>query len=429
MQTKNPHLVFPTSIYQTSGGHTFSSGDSSKIEAFLSTVKTSSIRIMNNVLNIQSTYLRDLYKPLSRCVCVIDQTVDGHWGKQLDAYFAYHGIPLVKLVYRAHEADKNIQSVQKILQDYKKNRAKRNEPVLVVGGGVITDLAGFACGLYHRGTPYIMLCTSVVSGIDAGPSPRTCCDGDGYKNLFGTFNPPVVTITDRHFFRTLRKGWLRHGLAEIIKMGVVKDRVLFECMEKGGYRLIETMFGTTEEAKQDKEFQKLCDLIIARALDSYVQSEYGNLWECHQCRPHAYGHIWSPGFELPAGMLHGHAIAIGMGFGAYLSFQLGWIPEREFRRVLNLFSTLELSLVHPILENTEAIWQAQVRMIEKHGGNLAAPLPKDQLGNCGYFNDITRPELEKYLAQYRALCETYPRRGLGVEAHCTDVGLEDPREL
>jgi len=429
MQTKNPHLVFPTSIYQTSGGHTFSSGDSSKIEAFLSTVKTSSIRIMNSVLDTRSTYLRDLYKPLDRCVCVIDQTVDGHWGEQLNAYFAHHGIGLVKLVYRAHEADKNIGSVQKILQDYKKNRAKRNEPVLVVGGGVITDLAGFACGLYHRGTPYIMLCTSVVSGIDAGPSPRTCCDGDGYKNLFGTFNPPVITITDRSFFSTLRKGWLRHGLAEIIKMGVVKDRILFECMEKGGYRLIETMFGNTEESKKDKEFQTLCDLIISRALDSYVQSEYGNLWECHQCRPHAYGHIWSPGFELPAGMLHGHAIAIGMSFGAYLSHKLGWISEDEARRVWNLFSTLELSLVHPILSNTEAIWQAQVRMIEKHGGNLAAPLPREQIGSCGYLNDVTREELEKHLAEFRKIAETYPRNGLGVEAHCTDVGLEDPREV
>jgi len=216
-------------------------------------------------------------------------------------------------------------------------------------------------------------------------------------------------------------------LAEIIKMGVVKDRVLFECMEKAGPRLIETMFGNTNP--EDKEFQTLCDLIISRALDSYVKSEYGNLWESHQCRPHAYGHVWSPGFELPAGMLHGHAIAIGMGFGSYLSYQLGWIPESEFRRVLKLFSSLELSLVHPILENTEAIWQAQVRMIEKHGGNLAAPLPKGQIGSCGYLNDVTREELENHLAEYRKICEAYPRKGLGVEAHCVDVGLEDPRDL
>lgn len=97
--------------------------------------------------------------------------------------------------------------------------------------------------------------------------------------------------------------------------------------------------------------------------------------------------------------------------------------------ILKLFSTLELSLVHPILSNTEAIWQAQVRMIEKHGGNLAAPLPKGQIGSCGYLNDITRPELEKHLAAYRKICESYPRAGLGVEAHCTDVGLEDPRDL
>jgi len=427
MEAINPHLVYPTSIYQTAGGQCFSTGNSSKIEAFLTTKKTSSIRILNKTLDVESLYLRNLYKPLNRCVCVVDQTVDGLWGEKINEYFKAHGIELVKLVYRAHEADKNIGSVQRILQDYKSNRCKRNEPVLVVGGGVITDLAGFAIGLYNRGTPYIMLCTSVVSGIDAGPSPRTCCDGDGYKNLFGTFHPPVFTITDRFFFKTLRKGWLRHGLAEIIKMGVTKDRVLFECMEKGGYKLIETMFGNTNP--EDKEFQEMCDLIISRALDSYVKSEYGNLWECHQCRPHAYGHIWSPGFEIPAGLLHGHAIAIGMGFGAYLSYKMDWIPESEFRRVLKLFSTLELSLVHPILENTDAIWNAQLRMIEKHGGNLAAPLPKGQLGSCGYLNDLTRPELEKHLLQYRAICAEYPRQGLGIEVHCTDVGLEDPREV
>jgi len=210
-------------------------------------------------------------------------------------------------------------------------------------------------------------------------------------------------------------------------MGVVKDAILFECMEKAGYRLIETMFGTKNP--EDTEFQTLCDLIISRALDSYVKSEYGNLWESHQCRPHAYGHVWSPGFEIPAGLLHGHAIAIGMGFGSYVSYKLGWIEECEFRRVLKLFSTLEISLVHPILENTDAIWNAQLRMVEKHGGNLAAPLPRGKIGSCGYLNDMTRPELEKYLLQYRAICAEYPRQGLGVEAHCVDVGLEDPRHV
>jgi len=423
-----PQLVHPTTIYKTNSGRCYSSQDSSKIEAFLETQQTASIRIKSDVISLENKYLRNLYKPLGRCVMVIDSHVDGIWGTALQNYFANYDIELIKLCFRAHEADKNIASVQKILEEYKRNNVNRNQPVLVVGGGVITDLAGFACALYHRGTPYIMLCTSIVSGIDAGPSPRTCCDGMGYKNIFGAFHPPVLTITDRSFFNTLNPGWLRHGIAEIVKMAVVKDLELFELLEEMTTSLVETKFGT--ECEDDCEYTEKCDLIISKAMDAYVQSEYHNLWECHQNRPHAYGHTWSPGFELPAGLLHGHAISIGMGFGAYLSFAEGWISEEDFHRILKLFSDLELCLNHPILDDAELLWSCQVRMIEKRGGNLCAPLPKGRIGDCGYKQAIPREELLRKLDEYRHIVRSeYPREGLGIEMHCTDVGLEDPRNL
>ena len=95
-----------------------------------------------------------------------------------------------------------------------------------------------------------MLSTSVVAGIDAGPSPRTCCDGFGYKNLFGSYHTPILSITDISFFSTLKKGWIRHGIAEIIKMAVVKDRELFDNLEKVGPRLIHTKFGTVNCEKK-----------------------------------------------------------------------------------------------------------------------------------------------------------------------------------
>ena len=156
-----------------------------------------------------------------------------------------------------------------------------------------------------------------------------------------------------------------------------------------------------------------------------MKSEYGNLWETHQCRPHAYGHTWSPGYELPSGMLHGHAVATGMGFGAYLSFCEGWITENELSRILKLLSDLELSLWHPIMEDKHRIWDAQKKMMEKRGGNLAAPVPKG-LGKCGYINHMPYELLAKRLKEYHRICQGYPRRGLGVDAHCRDVGLEDP---
>merc|ERR1711966_87420 len=66
-------------------------------------------------------------------------------------------------------------NVEQILVDLKASNVARNEPVLVVGGGVIADIGGFACALYHRNTPYVMLCTSIVSGIDSAPSTLAGC--------------------------------------------------------------------------------------------------------------------------------------------------------------------------------------------------------------------------------------------------------------
>ena len=132
------------------------------------------------------------------------------------------------------QADKDIRDVENILVDMKKNAVARHEPLLVIGGGVISDIAGFASALYSRNTPYVMLCTSIVSGIDAGPSPRTRCNGFDYKNLYGAYHPPVLTITDRGLWRTLHRGWLRHGIAEIINMAVVEDRSLSSSSWKNG---------------------------------------------------------------------------------------------------------------------------------------------------------------------------------------------------
>lgn len=421
----DPHAIYPTSIYRQSFGHVTTSTDSRVIEGVMGTTITTTIQIVRDVLHPQSTQLRDVYKPLGRCVAVVDQRLDSLYGDAMQKYFDSHSIPFEKLVYRCMEVDKDISTVEHILVDLKGRHVSRNEPILVVGGGVMADVGGFACALYHRNTPYVMLCTSIVSGIDAGPSPRTCCDGLGYKNVFGAYHPPILTLTDRQFFKTLHPGCIRHGIAEIIKMAVTKDCTLFNDLEKAGNRLVETKFGI-EDCEPGSEIDVLSETIIAKAMDGYVRSEYGNLWETHQCRPHAYGHTWSPGFELQAGLLHGHAVAIGMGYGAYLSFLNDWITEAEFHRILSVMSAVGLSLRHDILENSDSIWSSQVKMTEKRGGNLCAPIPRGSIGKCGYLNDMSRPRLEETLLTYQEIVKSYPREGYGIEPHCADVGLEDP---
>ena len=160
-------------------------------------------------------------------------------------------------------------------------------------------------------------------------------------------------------------------------------------------------------------------------MEGYVRSEYGNLWETHQCRPHAFGHTWSPGYELPAGMLHGHAVATCMGYGAYLSFLEGWTSKDEMDRVLKLISKMELSLWHPIMDDVDLIYAAQVKIVDKRGGSLCAPVPKT-LGQCGYIQHLSKERLTETMAEYKKMCSAFPRGGLGIEVHCSEVGLEDP---
>jgi len=401
------------------------SPDSQTIEAVMSTNITTTIKITRGILEPTNPILAEVYKPLGRCVAVVDDKVEKLFGDALNKYFEANDIPLVMLVHSGNEIDKDIRNVENVLVDMKNNGVARNEPVLVVGGGVIADIAGFATALYHRNTPYVMLCTSIVTGIDAGPSPRTCCDGYGFKNLYGAYHPPVLTLTDRFFWKTLHEGWIRHGIAEIIKMACVKDYPLFCLVEKAGTRLIRTKFGT-EGCEDDAEFQDLCDQIVGKAMESYVKSEYGNLWETHQCRPHAFGHTWSPGYELPAGMLHGHAVASCMGYGAFLSRKRDWLSEEQFRRILKLINDMELTLWHPIMDNHGLVQAANKKAHDKRGGNLCAPVPKDDIGVCGYINDLKNDDIPATMNEYKALVTQYPRGGEGIDMHCHDVGLEDP---
>ena len=425
LETIDPHAVYPTSIYRHCDGQTLATADSQTIEAVMSTTITTTIKITRGILDPSNKLLADYYRPLGRCVAVIDDKVEKIYGATLQKYFDANNIKLIQLIHGGNEVDKDIRTVEKILVDLKNNGVARHEPVLVMGGGVIADTAGFATALYHRNTPYVMLCTSIVTGIDAGPSPRTCSDGFGFKNLYGAYHPPVLTITDRFFWKSLHEGWIRHGIAEIIKMACVKDMSLFELVEKAGPRLIATKFGT-EGCDDDEKFQELCDLIIGKAMEGYVRAEYGNLWETHQCRPHAFGHTWSPGYELPAGMLHGHAVGTCMGYGSYLAYIRNWITEEEFHRIMKLISDLELALWHDVMDNHALVASANKKAHQKRGGNLCAPVPKDEIGKCGYINDHTDADIAPTMNAYKAICAKYPRGGQGIDVHCHDVGLEDP---
>ena len=183
LEKVEPHAVYPTSIYRQSDGCTVATEDSLKIEAVMSTTLTTSIRISSHVLGFDNPLLAEIYRPLGRVVVVMDDKLcDVNYTRgdveldtnkravldmgssssstscfqmmsikeQLERYFAFHNVETKILAKSGDEVSKDIESVQEILIDLKKLGVMRNEPVLVTGGGVISDIAGFACALMHR---------------------------------------------------------------------------------------------------------------------------------------------------------------------------------------------------------------------------------------------------------------------------------------
>merc|ERR1712137_1199291 len=105
---------------------------------------------------------------------------------------------------------------------------------------------------------------------------------------------------------------------------------------------------------------------------------------------------------------------MGMGYGAFLAMRCDFISQAQMER---------------IMDSADRIWGCNQKIIAKRGGLLCAPVPRGEIGNCGYIQELSFQQVETSIQEYKALCESLPRGGLGVDAHCRDVGLEDPSKV
>jgi 3-dehydroquinate synthetase/predicted O-methyltransferase YrrM len=365
----------------------------------------SQVQITRGVFDIQNDLLAKRYVDFGRkrVVCVIDANVPCE--HQLHEYCKHHCIALKTLTIECTEADKDCDSVLFLLRKFKEFNMYRDEPLLVIGGGVISDIAGLACAMYHRNVPYIMVNTSLVAAVDAGPSPRTCCDYGGYKNLFGSYHPPVLSIVDRSLFYSLPSWAVRHGMAEIVKVAVVKDESLFHMIQCYGECCVETKFGAVTDIKND-----VYNDILLASIHMYTTSEHINMTETHQHRAHAYGHTWSPGYEIDSGLLHGHAVSTDMCFSAFLSMELGWIAMPVFKSIYDLCVQLKLSTWCDLSLDVSTMLKATKNIRAKRGGCLHVPLPRGKIGNCDFLVDISDKQLCHVLSKYKEFVQANPHQ-------------------
>jgi 3-dehydroquinate synthetase len=369
-----------------------------------------SLRYAEGAFAVGSTEIADSYRPFGRCLMVVDETVYGLYGGQMQAYFEHHGIDLTVFPVAIRESDKTLGTAERIVDAFAEFGLVRTEPVLVVGGGLTTDVAGFACSVFRRSTNYNRVPTTLIGLIDASVAIKVAVNHGKAKNRLGAFHASQNVILDFSFLKTLPVREVRNGMAELIKISVVANSGIFELLEKYGEDLLLTRFGHLDGTP---ELREIAHRVTYDAISTMLRLEVPNLRELDLDRVIAYGHTWSPVLELSPEIpfFHGHAITIDMAFSTTIAEQRGYISVSDRDRIFWLMSRLGLALTSPHL-TPELLRTATESIVQTRDGLLRAAVPRP-IGTCAFVSDLTTGELDRALAIHQQVCRAYPRAGNG----------------
>ncbi len=375
-----------------------------------------SLVYVDGAFAVENAEIADSYRPWKRCLMVVDEAVYDLYGEQMQAYFSHHQIALTVFPIQIRETDKTLQTLERIVDAMGDFGLVRKEPVLVVGGGLTTDVAGLACAVFRRATNYIRVPTTLIGLIDASVAIKVAVNHGKAKNRLGAFHASQKVILDFSFLKTLPLDQVRNGMAELTKIAVVGNSDIFEMLEKYGEDLLHTRFG---HLGGTPELREVAHRVTYDAIATMLRLEVPNLQELDLDRVIAFGHTWSPTLELTPEVpyFHGHAIAIDMAYSTTIAEQRGYISVSDRDRIFWLMSRVGLTLDSPHL-TPELLHAATKSIVQTRDGKLRAAVPHP-VGNCVFVNDLTPEELDRALAIHREVSRKYPRGGEGVDMFTT----------
>lgn len=367
---------------------------------------------VDGVFAPENTELADSYRPYGRALAVVDDTVYRIHGELMQSYFDHHGIELTVIPVQIRETAKSLETYEQIVSRFDAFGLVRTEPVLVVGGGLTTDVAGFACASYRRNTPYIRIPTTLIGLIDASVSIKVAVNHGKHKNRLGAYHASEKVLLDFSFLKTLPEDQVRNGMAELIKIAVVGNAEIFQLLEDHGADLLRTRFGHLDGTP---ELRSVGDRLTYQAIATMLDLEAPNLHEIDLDRVIAFGHTWSPTLELtpPIPFFHGHAINIDMALSTTLAEQRGHLSVSDRDRILSVMSALGLALDSEHL-TSELLERATSAILKTRDGLLRAAIP-DPIGRCRFLNDVSVGELADTLLLHKKICLEFPRAGDGVD--------------
>ncbi|WP_028973752.1 3-dehydroquinate synthase [Spirochaeta cellobiosiphila] len=284
------------------------------------------------------------FSKVDKFALITDSMVSEIYGKELFEQLKENQFNVHFISFPAGEISKTRETKIYIENRMIEEGFGRDSCVIALGGGVVSDIAGFVAGTYARGIPFINYATTLLAAADASVGGKTAVDTPHATNLIGLFHQPEKVYIDLSMWKTLSKRHICNGLVETIKHAIIADDLFFNYLEENIDKVI-TLNRDTIEYIAYKNCEIKYRIVQADEHESNLRQVL-NL-----------GHTIGRALEAICDyrMYHGEAVAVGLVLQAKLALKYGYINSTHLKRIVNLFKKLNLPVSLPSYINKDEL--------------------------------------------------------------------------
>lgn len=299
-------------------------------------------------------------------VVIIDSKVKQLYGN----YFPYPQIEI-----DATENNKTLENLSLIADKLMDAGTDRDSFILAVGGGITTDIVGFAASVFYRGVRFGFVPTTLLAQVDASIGGKNGVNSNGYKNILGTITQPQFTLLCPAFLETLPMEEFLGGASEMLKTFVIGDRDSF-------FKSTALLNGISKRKLQKADVDAIAPY-AQKAASIKAAIVERDMYEKGERKQLNLGHTFAHALEKKTGMPHGQAVAIGICMAARLSVKLSLLDDAEAKTIENSFKSTGLETHSPVPASELA--KAMI-MDKKKSGDTISFILIERIGKC-----ITHP--------------------------------------
>ncbi len=293
--------------------------------------KNYSIFVGKNITNNISKILKEEKIKFNKCLIIVDKKVP-----KSSIYKIIRKIKskLKKIIFfNSSEKNKNINSVNKILDLLFKENFSRDDCIISIGGGITGDVVGFAASIFKRGIKFINFPTTLLSQVDSSVGGKTGVNNRYGKNLIGSFNQPDLVLSEINFLKSLPKRELICGYAEILKHAIIADKKKFLFLEKNKNKIL--------SLNGDVIQKTIIDSCTIKKKVIEKDEKEKNLRKVLNFG-HTFAHSFEASLRYSKKLNHGEAVLMGIKCAVKFSKKINHIPENDAKRIINHIDSLKI---------------------------------------------------------------------------------------